>query len=114
MLECEAESPAEGLAHPGDGGALLGHFDEYLAGHTIVVEADGEVALVACDVELVGERPPGGGENLSIWTSGMRGHDVNHSVSALVMQCQRERAEPGVGIGPPTLLGAESWGGGLG
>jgi hypothetical protein len=47
---------------PADGGALLGHGDEELAGLAVLVEADGEVALVAGDVELVGEGVAGVGE----------------------------------------------------
>ena len=39
-----------------DGAAFLGHGDEQLAGPAVLEQADGDVALVAGDVELVRER----------------------------------------------------------
>ena len=36
--------------------AFLGHRDEDLAGRAVLVHADGDVALVAADRELVGDR----------------------------------------------------------
>ena len=39
-----------------DRAAFLGHRDEQLAGTAVVEQADGDVALVAGDAELVGDR----------------------------------------------------------
>lgn len=55
VLDGEGEGTAEGLAHAVHGGALFGHLDEDLAGLAVGIEADGEVALVVPDGELVGE-----------------------------------------------------------
>ena len=46
---------AEGVHQAADRGAFLGHRDEQLAGAAVGEEADGDVALVAVDVELVGD-----------------------------------------------------------
>ena len=42
----------------GDRRALLGHADEDLAGRAVLVHADVDVAVVAGDLELMGQRPP--------------------------------------------------------
>lgn len=65
VLDSEGEGTAEGLAHAVHGGAFLGHFDEDLAGLAIGVEADGEIALVVPDGELVGEGLAGDWEGLA-------------------------------------------------
>ena len=49
-------SVAHGIHQAADGGAFLGHRDEQLARLAVLEQADGEVALVAGDVELVRER----------------------------------------------------------
>ena len=46
----------EGVHQPADRGAFLGHGDEDLAGLAVLVQADRDVALVAGDRELVGDR----------------------------------------------------------
>ena len=55
VLEGDTGGGAEGVHEPADGGAFLGHGDEEFTGHVVFVEADGEVAFVAGDVELVSE-----------------------------------------------------------
>ena len=45
--------------------AFLGHRDEQLARPAVGVQADGDVALVAGDVELVGDRLPRVGQALA-------------------------------------------------
>ena len=62
VLQCQAESPAEALDEARESGAFLAHLDEDLAGLAVLEEADGEVALVTCYRELVGDRIPRGGE----------------------------------------------------
>src|SRR5262249_25291328 len=56
VLERHRGLESEGVHQAGDGRTLFGHCQEDLAGGAIVIEADGHVALVALDVELVGER----------------------------------------------------------
>lgn len=56
VLEGERGHGGEGVHQTGDGGAFLGHGDEDLAGAAVLVLADGDVALVAADAELVGDR----------------------------------------------------------
>ena len=46
---------ADGVHQAADGGAFLGHRDEQFAGLAVVEQADGEVAFVAGDIELVGD-----------------------------------------------------------
>src|SRR5690606_17257226 len=58
-LEGETERPAETLDQAGERGPLLGDLDEDLAGTAIFEEADGEVALVPPDAELVRHRSTG-------------------------------------------------------
>ena len=55
VLEGEGDGGGEGIHEAGDGGAFFGHADEDFAGALVGVEADGEVALVAGDGELVGD-----------------------------------------------------------
>ena len=47
---------AKRVHQAGDGRAFLGHGDEDLAGRAVLVLADGDVALVAADGELVRDR----------------------------------------------------------
>ena len=49
-------SVADGVHEAADGAAFLGHLDEELARLAIFEEADGDVAFVAGDLELVVER----------------------------------------------------------
>ena len=58
VLERDADGRREGVHQAADRGAFLGHLEEDLAGLAVRVEADGDVALVAGDVELVGDRGP--------------------------------------------------------
>ena len=62
VLEGEGDGGGEGVHQAGDGGAFLGHADEDFAGAAVGVEADGDVALVAGDAELVGDGGALGGE----------------------------------------------------
>ena len=55
VLQREADGGGEAVHEAGDGGTLLGHADEDLAGVAVGIEADGDVALVAGDGELVGD-----------------------------------------------------------
>ena len=55
VLEGERDGGGEGVHEAGDGGAFLGHADEDLAGLAVGVEADGDVALVSGEAELVGD-----------------------------------------------------------
>ena len=56
VLQRERNRRREGVHEAGDGGAFLGHDDEDFAGLAVFVEADGDVALVAGDGELVSDR----------------------------------------------------------
>ena len=55
---CNADGHGAGEAvhQAADGRAFLGHGDEDLARHAVLVEADGEVAFVSAHGELVGDR----------------------------------------------------------
>ncbi len=66
VLHGDTEGSAEGLAHAGECGAFFGDFEEDFAGRAIGVEADGEVALVPIDAELVGDRLAGGRQALAV------------------------------------------------
>ena len=55
VLEGEGDGGGEGVHESGDGGAFLGHADEDFAGLAGGVEADGDVALVSGEGELVGD-----------------------------------------------------------
>ena len=60
VLQRERDERADGVHETADGAAFLRHGDEEFAGLLVVVEeADGEVALVAGDVELVGDGDAG-------------------------------------------------------
>ncbi len=56
MLERDRDGEGEAVHEAGDGRAFLGHLDEELARISAGIESDGDVALVASDVELVGDR----------------------------------------------------------
>ena len=68
---CSAMETAqsEAVHQAADRGAFLGHGDEELAGFAVGIEADGDVALVSADVELVGD---GGALFLQLVTDGAR------------------------------------------
>ena len=55
---CSAMETAqsEAVHQAADGGTFLGHGDEDLARLAVGIEADGDVALVSADVELVRDR----------------------------------------------------------
>lgn len=55
VLEGERGHGGEAVHEAGDRAAFLGHGDEDLAGGAVLVLADGDVALVAADGELVGD-----------------------------------------------------------
>ncbi len=65
VLEGERDGGGEGVHEAGDGGAFLGHADEDFAGAAVGVEADGDVALVAAEAELVGDAGALGGETVA-------------------------------------------------
>ena len=65
VLEGEGDGGGEGVHEAGDGGAFLGHADEDFAGCAVGVEADGDVAFVAADAELVGDGHALGGEAMA-------------------------------------------------
>ena len=56
VLQAHRNGRAEGVHQAADGAAFLGHRDEQLAGPAIGEHADGDVALVAGDAELVRDR----------------------------------------------------------
>ncbi len=62
VLEGERDGGGEGVHESGDGGAFFGHADEDLAGLAVGVEADGDVALVSGERELVGDAGALGGQ----------------------------------------------------
>ena len=62
VLEAERDGGGEGVHEAGDGGAFLGHADEDFAGLAVGVEADGDVALVTGEAELVGDGGALGGQ----------------------------------------------------
>ncbi len=59
VLQGVGDRAAEGFGEATDGRALLGHREEDLAGRAVLVEADGDVAVVALDAELVRDGRPG-------------------------------------------------------
>ena len=61
-MQAHRDSRAEGVHQAADRAALLRHRDEELARTAVVVEAHGDVALVAAHVELVGHAAAGVGE----------------------------------------------------
>ena len=65
VLEGEAEGAAVALDQARECGAFFGHFDEDLAGLSVFEEADGQVALLPHDLELMGDGLSGGGEGSS-------------------------------------------------
>ena len=65
VLEGERDGGGEGVHEAGDGGAFLGHADEDFAGLAVGVEADGDVALVSGEAELVGDGGALGGETVT-------------------------------------------------
>ncbi len=66
VLKGDADGGREGVHQTGDGGAFLGHLEEDFAGLAVVVQADGDVAFVAGDVELVGDRLAFGREAVAV------------------------------------------------
>ena len=52
----DRDQRGDGVHQAADRAAFLGHGDEDFAGRAVFVEADGDVAFVAGDVELVRER----------------------------------------------------------
>ena len=65
VLESEGDGGGEGVHESGDGGAFFCHADEDFAGLAVGVEADGDVALVAGEAELVGDGGALGGETVT-------------------------------------------------
>ena len=65
VLEAHRHRRAEGIHQPPDRAPLLRHRDEQLAGAAVVVEADGDVALMAPHIELVGDAAARVGETLA-------------------------------------------------
>ena len=55
MLQRERNRGGKGVHQPGDRGTFLGHLDEDLTRLAIGVKADGDVALVPGNRELMGE-----------------------------------------------------------
>ena len=62
VLQRHAGQRADAVHQAADGGAFLGHGDEQFAGLAVLEQADGEVAFVAGDVELVGDGGAGVGQ----------------------------------------------------
>ena len=56
VLQAHRHGRAEAIHQAADGAPLFGHRDEHLARPAIVVQADGDVAFVPGDAELVGDR----------------------------------------------------------
>ena len=65
MLQRDADGGGEAVHQAGDGGALLGHADKDLSGVSVGIEADRDVAFVACDGELVRDRGPFSGQAMA-------------------------------------------------
>ena len=65
VLQRDRRQHGDGVHEAADGRAFLRDVDEDLAGRALVVQADGDVALLLADAELVrdrtGARPAGGG-----------------------------------------------------
>ena len=57
VLQGQRDGGGEGVHQPGDGAPFLGHHQEDLARSSVRIDADRDVALVALDVELVGDGP---------------------------------------------------------
>src|SRR5499427_10818604 len=56
VLQADGDCAGEAVHEAADGGAFLGHGDEDLTRHAVFVKADGEIAFVSADVELVRDR----------------------------------------------------------
>ena len=65
VLEAVAHRDGEGVHDAGEGGTLLGHPHEDLAGATVLVLTDGDETLAVGDAELEGSRHAGAGELLA-------------------------------------------------
>src|SRR5208337_4502059 len=55
VLQGERRGAGKAVHEAADGRAFLGHGDEQLTRHAVLVEADGEVAFVSADAELVSD-----------------------------------------------------------
>src|SRR6516162_2841770 len=53
VLQGDGDGAGKAVHQATDGRAFLGHGDEQLARHSVLVEADGEVAFVSADLEFV-------------------------------------------------------------
>ena len=62
ILQADRDERGDGVHQAADGAAFLGDADEDFAGLAVVVKADGDVAFVAGDVELVRHGVPGVGK----------------------------------------------------
>ena len=58
VLKSQRDRRGQRVHQTRDGGPLFAHGDEHFAGHAVIVEADGDVALVTRDGELVSDRHP--------------------------------------------------------
>ena len=88
VLEGEGDGGGEGVHESGDGGAFLGHANEDLAGLAVGVEADGDVAFVSGEAELVGDGGALGGETVTDgagWRLGVDGVRVLRAASAMAL-----------------------------
>ena len=56
VLQRDGDGAGEAVHEAGDGGAFFRHGDEDFAGLAVGIEADGDVAFVSADVELVRDR----------------------------------------------------------
>ena len=82
VLEGERDGGGKRVHEAGDGRAFLGHADEDFARLPVGVEADGDVALVSGDAELVGDGGALGGEAVTDgarWGLGVGGVGVDES-----------------------------------
>jgi hypothetical protein len=62
VLEGDGDQCGDGVHQSPNRRAFLGHGDEDFAGGSVLVEADGDISLVAGDVELMRDRVTGIGE----------------------------------------------------
>ena len=103
VLQRQAGQGADAVHQPADGGAFLGHGDEQLARLVVLEQADGEVTLVARDVELVSDGGAGVGEAAAQGLAGLGGEPGDFGFEFLDAGFQRGGVRAAA-LSPPSLV----------
>ena len=109
VLEGERDGGGEGIHEAGNGGTFFCHADEDFARLAVGVEADGDVALVPAEAELVRDGGALGGEAVANGAGGLLGV-VGVGVEERLLEVLGELGLEGVDLG---LGGLEMLSGGL-